>query len=428
MREDFLHFIWKTKRLPLDTLITSNGQKILVHDFGQHNHNSGPDFFNAKLEINGQLWAGNVEMHLKASDWYTHGHETDTNYNNVILHVVWEDDVSVFRKDKTEIPTVELKNSVPHNLITTHNKLLENNSKRKFINCENDIATVNEFVIDSFLERLFVERLEQKAELIFDLLKEANNDWEQVLFSMLLKNFGSKVNGTSFLSISKSLHFSTVRKLQNNLFALESVLMGMAGLLESKEVLDAYYLELQKEYTFQKHKFNLNPSGVQKPDFFGLRPNNFPTIRLSQFADVYCKNKNLFSNLMRINSLEDYYNIFNAAVSDYWQNHFTFKKESKPSRKRITKNMVDLILINTVVPIKFAYFKSLGKDVNSELIALMTAIGPEKNSIISKFNALNKKSANAFQSQAKLQLYNNYCSLNHCLKCAVGNSLLNRNS
>ena len=427
MREDFLHFIWKTKRLPLDTLVASNGQKILVHDFGQHNHNSGPDFFNAKLEINGQLWAGNVEMHLKASDWYTHGHETDTNYNNVILHVVWEDDVSVFRKDKTEIPTVELKNSVPHSLITAHNKLLEN-SKRKFINCENDIARVNEFVIDSFLERLFVERLEQKAELIFDLLKEANNDWEQVLFSMLLKNFGSKVNGASFLSISKSLHFSTVRKLQNNLFALESVLMGMAGLLESDEILDAYYLELQKEYTFQKHKFNLNPSGVQKPDFFGLRPNNFPTIRLSQFADVYCKNKNLFSNLMRTNSLEAYYNIFNATVSDYWRNHFTFKKESKPSRKRFTENTVNLILINTVVPIKFAYFKSLGKDVNSELIALMTAIGPEKNSIISKFNALNKKSTNAFQSQSKLQLYNNYCSLNHCLKCAVGNSLLNRNN
>jgi hypothetical protein len=244
---------------------------------------------------------------------------------------------------------------------------------------------------------------------------------------MLLRNFGSKVNGASFLSISKFLDFSIVRKLQNNPVALESILFGMAKLLEREEDLGDYYANLQQEFTFQKNKFNLDESGVQKPDFFGIRPSNFPTIRLSQFSNLYAQNINLFSKVMEINNIEDFYKLFNAKVSEYWYNHYTFTKESRPSKKVLTKNAVDLILINTLIPLKFAYGKKLGKDINSELIALISSLGAEKNSIVKKFSDLGITSNNAFQSQAKLQLYNKYCSLNHCLKCAVGNSLLNRN-
>jgi hypothetical protein len=423
MREDLLHFIWKTNKLPKQ-LKTTKGEDVIVHNAGQHNHVSGPDFFNSKLEIDGQVWAGNVEMHVKASDWYAHGHETDSNYDNVILHIVWEDDVSVFRKDKTEIPTLELKNLIPNSLLVAYKNLLDN-SKKKFINCENDIATVDDFLLDSWLERLYIERLEQKSKLIFDLLEASNNDWEEVLFTMLLKNFGSKVNGDAFLSISKSLNFSIVRKLQNNTTALESVLMGMAGLLENEEILDEYYKGLQKEFSFQKNKFNLNFLGVQKPDFFGLRPNNFPTIRLSQLANLYASEKSLFSKLMECIRIEDFYSLFEIEASEYWNNHFTFGKESKSSKKRLTKNTIDLILINTLIPLKFAYANSLGKDINKELITLIVTIGAEKNSIIKRFNALGKKTNNAFESQAKLQLYNQYCSPNQCLKCAVGSMLLN---
>ncbi|WP_394975541.1 DUF2851 family protein [uncultured Croceitalea sp.] len=427
MREDLLHFIWKTNKLPLKQLKTAKGEELLILNFGQHNLNSGPDFFNAKFEINGQVWAGNVEMHLKASDWYAHGHETDSNYDNVILHVVWEDDISVFRKDNTEIPTLELKNIVPNSFLSGYENLLEN-SKKKFINCESDINTIDDFLFDNFLERLYIERLEEKSKLIFDLLNVSNNNWEHVLFSMLLKNFGSKVNGESFLSISKSINFSIVRKLQNNSTVLESVLLGMAKLLDRKEDLGDYYRKLQEEFTFQKNKFNLDESGVQKPDFFGLRPNNFPTIRLSQFSNLYAQNINLFSKVMEISKLEDFYSLFSAKASNYWDNHYTFGKESKPFKKSLTRNTIDLILINTLIPLKFAYSKKLGKDISSELITLMSGLGAEKNSVIKKFSDLSKKSNNAFQSQAKLQLYNKYCSLNHCLKCTVGNSLLNRNS
>ena len=426
MREDLLHFVWNTKKLLSQKLISTKNEVITVLSAGRHNHSSGPDFFNAKIQIEEQVWAGNVEMHLKSSDWYSHGHETDEKYDNVILHVVWEDDVAVFRKDRTEIPTLELKNSIPKTLLANYQKLLQN-PKRKFINCEKDFKEVDSFLLDSWLERLYVERLEQKSALIMEMLQASNNDWEQVLFVMLLKNFGSKVNGNAFLSISESLDFSTVRKLQNDVFTLESVVLGMSGLLEKEELHDEYYKQLQKEFNFQKTKFELNNLGVEKPDFFGLRPNNFPTIRLSQFANLYAMNKNLFSKLMDYSQVEDYYDLLSIEASEYWRTHYTFGKESKSSRKKLTKNTIDLILINTVIPLKFSYAKSLGKDISAELINLMRDLGPEKNNIIERFNSIGDKTKSAFSSQAKLQLYNQYCSANLCLKCAIGNSLLKVN-
>lgn len=426
MREDLLHFIWKTNKLHSQQLTTTRKEQLIIHGTGQHNLNSGPDFFNSKIEIDNQLWAGNVELHLKSSDWYAHGHEIDDNYDNVILHVVWEDDIAVFRKDKTEIPTLELKNIVPDELLLGYKRLLQN-SKKKFINCEHDLKSVDDFLLDNWLERLYIERLEEKSTLIFELLNTSNNDWEQVLFSMLLKNFGTKVNGKAFLSLSESIDFSIIRKLQNNSVSLESVLFGLSGLLEKGEHHDGYHNQLKKEYTFQKTKFKLNNIGVEKPDFFGLRPNNFPTIRLSQFASLYAKNKNLFSKVIAYSEAKDYYDLFDITASDYWKNHFTFGKESKSSGKRLTKNTIDLILINTIVPLKFSYAKSLGKDISAELISLMGSLGAEKNSILKRFDEIGRKTKSAFSSQAKLQLYYNYCTTNQCLKCAIGSSLLKVN-
>ncbi|WP_350293908.1 DUF2851 family protein [uncultured Croceitalea sp.] len=426
MREDLLHFIWKTNKLHSQQLATTKKEQLVIRNTGQYNLNSGPDFFNSKIEIANQLWAGNVEIHLKSSDWYAHGHETDDNYDNVILHVVWEDDIAVFRKDKTEIPTLELKDIVPEKLLLGYKKLLQN-SKKKFINCEHDLETIDGFLIDNWLERLYIERLEEKSRLIFELLNTSNNDWEKLLFSMLLKNFGSKVNGKAFLSLSESIDFSIVRKLQNNYVSLESVLFGMSGLLEKEECYDVYHKQLKKEYAFQKTKFKLNDLGVERPDFFGLRPNNFPTIRLSQFAVLYAKNKNLFGKLIAYSEAKDYYDLFDITAGDYWKNHFTFGKESKSSSKRLTKNTIDLILINTIVPLKFSYAKSLGKDISGDLISLMRNLGAEKNSIIKGFDEIGRKTKSAFSSQAKLQLYNNYCSTNQCLKCAVGSFLLRGN-
>ena len=250
----------------------------MVTSVGQHNFNSGPDFFNAKLQIGNQLWAGNVEVHIKSSDWFLHNHEQDKAYDSVILHVVWEHDTDVFRKDNTSIPTLQLRDFTNKAVLNNYEKLFSKNGK--WINCENDFALVDDFVLINWLERLYFERLERKLETIKMLLEETKNDWEAVLFIMLAKNFGLKVNGESFYSLAKSIDFSVVRKSQSNLTAIEALLFGQAGMLvDDLEI--AYYLQLQKEYQFLKQKFKLKNNGVLPIQFFRLRPPNFPTIRLS---------------------------------------------------------------------------------------------------------------------------------------------------
>ena len=254
-----------------------------------------PDFFNAKIELEGQVWAGNVEIHLKSSDWFAHNHERDPNYNNVILHVVWVDDIEVFRMDGSKIPCLVLSPLVPKELLHEHNQLMQ---RKKFINCENDFKSIDEFTKNSWLERLYVERLEQKSNLIFDLLEESKSDWEKVLFCLLMKNFGLNTNGSIFLEIAKKLDFSIFRKLKHDEIKAESLLLGMANLLEGT-TFDPYHEKMKIEFEFLRNKFNLTPDFLPKPNFYGLRPNNFPTIRLSQLAKLYVKNKALFQNLMQ---------------------------------------------------------------------------------------------------------------------------------
>ncbi|WP_396590390.1 DUF2851 family protein [Allomuricauda sp. R78024] len=426
MREDLLHFIWKHHKLQRKQLVTSTHLSVKIENSGTLNRFSGPDFFNAVVEIDGQRWAGNIEIHLKSSDWYAHHHETDSNYNNVILHVVWEDDVEIFRKDGSKIPTLELKDYVPLELLNSYQNLF-NNPKSSFINCEKDFKTVDDFLLENWLDRLYIERLEQKSSLIFELLKTSKNDWESVLFAMLMKNFGSKVNGAFFLERAKLLNFPIVRKTRNSLNQLESLLFGYFGLLENEDCRDVYYLQLKKEYKYLSKKFELSPA-IGKPEFFGLRPSNFPTVRLSQLANLYGKHENLFAALMEMDKLEDIYAIFETEASSYWDNHFTFGKVSKKSKKKLSNSFIDLLIINTIIPIKFCYAKHLGKDWNEDLISLISQIKKEENSIVTGFKNLGSKAKNALQSQAKIQLYNNYCSKNKCLQCSLGGHLLNRNT
>lgn len=423
MREDLLHFIWKYKKLQLSELETSGKEAVEILDVGTHNNLSGPDFFNSKVKINEQLWAGNVEIHLKSSDWYAHHHERDANYNNVILHVVWEDDCEVFRSDNSKIPTLELKKYISSQLLKTYKELFDQD-KKAFINCEKDIVEVDTFTTQNWLERIYFERLERKAVWVSDLLEQSKNDWERVLFVMLLKNFGLNVNGEAFLSLAMAIEFAVIRKLQSNIFQLESVFYGMSHLLDKEQVPDTYYLELQKEFYHQKNKFGLRQDGVQKPEFFKLRPPNFPTIRLSQMANLYVQHQNLFDKIISATNVEELYSIFEVTTSSYWDNHFTFGTVSKKSKKRLTKKFIDLLLINTILPLKFCYAKHLGKDVGNEILHIVSKIKKEDNSIITNFKKLGLPIENAKDSQALLQLYHEYCSKNKCLQCAVGSRLI----
>lgn len=334
MQEDFLHYIWKFKKFQTQSLKTEANQSITITSVGQHNFNSGPDFFNAKLTIGEQLWAGNVEIHIKSSDWYLHNHEQDPAYDGVILHVVWEHDTEIFRKDNTPIPTLVLRDYIDFTLLNNYKKLFA--KQNTWINCENDFVNTNDFVLTNWLERLYFERLERKADAIELLLQESKNDWEAVLFKMLAKNFGLKVNGDAFFSLAQSVDFSVVRKSQSNLQSLEALLFGQANLL-SESVEDAYFISLSKEYSFLKQKFQLKENQVLPLQFFRLRPPNFPTIRLSQLANLYHEYQNLFSKVIEIDKLEDFYKLFNVSTSEFWKTHYTFQKSSNLQPKLLQR-------------------------------------------------------------------------------------------
>jgi len=423
MHEDFLHYLWKHKKIDVLNLVTTDFETIEIVSVGQHNLNSGPDFFNAQLRIAEQHWAGNVEIHLKSSDWFLHNHEVDKAYDNVILHVVWEHDTDVFRKDNSKLPTLVLKNFVNEATIKNYHSLM--NNKEQWINCENDFGKVEEFIIQNWLERLYIERLESKIEFILEHLKKSNNDCESVLFKMLAKNFGLKVNGEAFLSLANSVDFSVIRKLQSNIKQLGALFFGQANLL-NETIEDAYYKNLHYEYNYLKQKFKLNNDGVLPFQFFRLRPINFPTIRIAQLAMIYGSHQNLFSKLIGLNKLKDFYSIFSNHTTEFWQSHYTFSRSSKPMKKSISKSFIDLLLINTIIPLQYCYQKQNGIDNHEDILKLIQEIKSEKNGIVDKFQSLKPVSISAMESQALLQLKNLYCDKNKCLQCAVGNSLLNR--
>ncbi|WP_445957225.1 DUF2851 family protein [Yeosuana sp.] len=421
MQEDFLHYIWRYKKFDVPNIKTTNLETISIISVGDYNQNSGPDFFNSQLNIDNQLWAGNVEIHLRSSDWFVHNHEVDKAYDNVILHVVWEHDTDIFRRDNSVIPTLEIKSYIDNGLIKNYEKLFLKDNK--WINCENDFAQVDEFVLQNWLERLYFERLERKAFNIEQLLAISKNDWESVLFKMLAKNFGLKVNGDAFLSMANSLDFSVIRKSKSNQTNLEALLFGQAGLLQG-DIQESYFIDLVKQYAFLKQKFKLSNTQVSPVLFFRLRPPNFPTIRLSQLANIYHKHHNLFSKIIETNVLNDFYEVFNMPTSPFWQTHFTFNKTSKKSDKKISKAFMDLLLINTIIPIKFSYAKHQGKNIDDAIITLIQQIASEKNNIINKFDTLKKVSSSALQSQSLIQLKTEYCDKNKCLQCAIGNALI----
>ncbi len=421
MKEDFLHYLWKFQKFSNKNLITTNNESILVEKVGEHNLNSGPDFFNSKLSINHQLWAGNVEIHLKSSDWFAHRHEEDFAYDNVILHVVWEHDGEVYRKDNSVIPTLELKGIVDKNVLENYRKLTS--KQQQWIPCENEFATVDDFVFENWLERLYLERLEQKSALIKTELKESKNDWEGLLFRLLCKNFGLKVNGEPFYSLAKSIDFSIIKKCSSDFKKLEALLFGQSGLLEDEKE-DSYFESLKFEYDYLKHKYKLSNSNVLIPKYFRLRPPNFPTIRLSQLASLYHQKHSLFSEIVKANSLNEFCKLFDVSASEYWNTHYNFGVASTKRKKRLTNKFIDLLLINTVIPLLFSYGEEIGKDNSEALLKLASTIASEENSIIKKFNKLRSSSENSLQSQALLQLKNEYCNKKRCLQCAIGNAIL----
>ncbi|KAF2515166.1 DUF2851 family protein [Flavobacterium foetidum] len=423
MKEDFLHYLWRFKKFETLNLRTAENEELIIVHSGDYLENSGPDFFNAQIIIGGQKWAGNVEIHLKSSDWYNHFHERDKAYDNVILHVVWENDMAVFRENNTEIPVLVLKEYVSENALEMYHQLT---APKSWIYCEKQLTQLDDFVLKNWQERLFFERLERKSKFIYDLLKETNQDWEAVLFILLAKNFGLNTNGQAFLQIAKSIPFSVIRKEGFEAENLEALLFGIAGLLDS-HFEDVYFLDLKIRYLYLINKYQIEKNPVEQVLFFKHRPDNFPTIRLAQLAGLYNKNQNLFSEIINLKSTESVYRLLKAAPSPYWQSHYLFDKASSWKAKFLSNSFIDLLILNTIIPIQFAYASIMGESISDRLVDFLMEVPPEKNAIIDKFALFGIKSKNAFETQSMIELKNEYCNKKSCLKCALGLELLKNN-
>lgn len=423
MREDVLQFIWDKSKIQQKGLITTNNHPITIVVPGMLNRMAGPDFYNAHLIIDGQEWFGTIEVHIKSSDWYKHKHGLDPNYRNVILHVVWEDDTPVKDHCGARIPTLELKGHIPEWELEEYSRFLTTENSR-FINCEKDLHSIPEGIKGKWLAFLQHQRLKEKATFINELLQSTKNDWEHVFFILLLKSVGLNNNGKAFMSLAKEIDFSIIRKIGCNSFQLESLFFGLSGLLEEERPSESYYRKLKKEYSYLKAKFQLNELAVSKPEFFKLRPYNFPTIRLSQVASLYGRNANLFHDLITNNKLEGLYDMLQIKASDYWDRHFNFGKMSSYMPKKMSKPFQDLVIINAVLPMKYSYNMYKGIDVSETIWEIGSKMGVERNKHVRDFKTAGITANSANESQALLQLYKNYCTRNKCLQCSLGSYLL----
>lgn len=422
MKEAFLAYVWKYQLFNTDNLQSLQKEAIKIISVGTENQHDGPDFFNAKIKIGTTTWAGNVEIHIQASDWYKHKHETDEAYQNIILHVVYEYDVP--KTDALfQLPTLVLQQRLLPNVYQNYLRLL---GKHHWIPCEKLIHKTREWTLYNWLDRLVIERLQQKIQPILTTLKNNKYSWETACYEYIAKGFGAKVNALPFQNLAKSLPIHILSKHKNQLFQLEALIFGQAGLLKASYQ-DDYPKRLYKEYTFLKSKFQLQPLVTHTWKFAKLRPSNFPTIRLAQFALLIHQSKNLFSKIIERPTLETYHELFEVSLSGYWKTHYVFDKLSTKERpKRMGKQAITTLIINTIVPLLFVYGKERGQtNLQQTAIELLQKLKSEKNSTIKKWQTIGIKAKTAADSQALLQLKNEYCLPKKCLTCSIGYGLIN---
>jgi len=421
MTERLLQFIWQFQYFNKSELATTNGEKVQIIFPGKFNTNQGPDFSDAKIKIGNTMWAGSIELHLKTSDWEKHNHENDKNYKNVILHVVLEND-----DNKTEgvVPLVELRTRISKLLLQRYEELMNSSS---FIPCEKIIHTVRDITWKSWKERLLAERLMRKAEAVDNYLQQNNYHWEETFWWLLARNFGMKVNADAFEAMARSVSINILAKHKQQIHQLESLLLGQAGLLNGKKFTEDHPKLLQKEYSFLQNKYNLKP--IHLPvHFLRMRPENFPTIRLAQLAMLIHTSAHLFSKIKEENSVTEIKKWFDITANDYWHYHYRFDEASSFKKKRLGDAMIDNIIINTVCPVLFAYgnYHDENKYKDKALKWLEQTLA-EANSITKGFLKLNIENKNAYDSQALIELKNEYCSKKRCLECGVGYAILKSN-
>ena len=402
--EQLLHYVWKHKIFPLKELKTTTGQQVEVIDTGLANTDAGPDFFNAKLKLDGVLWIGNIEIHERSSDWFKHGHHADTGYNSVILHIASEIDTEISRSNGERIPQIQL--ICPEAVRTNYKELLETDS---YPPCYRIIPSLPPFTAHSWMTALQMERFEQKATLLNERLKRCQGNWEDAFFITLARNFGFGLNGDAFETWAHRLPFRAVDKHRNDLFQIEAIFFGQAGILEDSDG-DGYYLRLKKEYTYLQHKFGLIPMDASLWRFLRLRPANFPHIRIAQLACLYHRAYGLLSRIMETETLQGVRDILKGGTSEYWLTHYTFGGSSPSRPKTLSNTSLDLLIINTVVTFLYAYGLHKGNRVLcARAGSFLEELKAENNYITRMWEQCGMKASNAADSQALIQLKKEYC-------------------
>jgi hypothetical protein len=423
MNEEFLHYLWKFQLFNLLDLKTEQGETLQVVKSGNYNTDAGPDFFNAKVKIGNTLWAGNVEVHINASDWEKHQHQYDKGYDNVILHLVYNADKIIYRQSGEEIPMLELKDRIEKKLFQNYLYFKDNND---WIPCQRTINQTPQLIINSCIDRMLIEKLEKKAEAIQATLSITNQNWEQTFYQFIARNFGFNVNADAFELLAKATPLSILAKHKSSLFQLEAILFGQAGMLE-KNFEDEYPRLLQNEYIFLKKKYKLQSLDGHLWKFLRMRPANFPTIRIAQFAALIFQSQQLFSKTMAAIAFVEIKKLFELNLSDYWQTHYTFDKTSAKKSKTFGDAAINIVAINTIAPFMFVYGKQKDNDAfQQKAFDLLEMCEADNNSIINNWKTLGLKVENAYQSQALLHLKNNYCSKKKCLNCSIGNYLIKK--
>ena len=429
--EQLLHYTWKHKLYPLKELTTSDGQRVEIVDPGLHNRNAGPDFFNAKIRIGSTMWVGNVEIHDKSTDWYQHGHDKDSRYDNVVLHVAAELDTEVMKSNGEYVPQLQL--SVPDDVLTHYDELQKTD---EYPPCYKVIPHLSALIIHSWMAALQTERLEQKTEAIRKRAELCNGSWEDAYFVTLARNYGFGINGEVFEQWAYNIPLNAVAHHRDDLFQIEAIFMGQAGLLEldsipeyyQKDALnDGYFAKLRNEYQYLAHKFSMKPIDFKLWRFLRLRPQNFPHIRISQLANLYYQQKAGLSQLIECETLDELKNVLKSQVTPYWETHYTFGSTSPKNEKHLSYGSINLLMINTAIPMLFAYGRHTSKEVLCDrAFDFLEQLKAENNHIIRMWQQVGLPVKTAGDSQALIQLKKEYCDKKECLRCRFGYEYLRR--
>jgi uncharacterized protein DUF2851 len=423
MDEKFLHFIWLNQQFTTRQLKTADGKPLTILSKGLPHQDAGPDFQQGKIKIGDTVWAGHIEIHVQSSDWFDHQHHKDEAYQNVVLHVVYENDKEVLYNNGQPIPTLVLKPLIDLNLYFDYEQLLKS---RNWIPCMHSISGVNRFHLNHWIDRMLATRLEHKTKRIDDLLRRTNQSWEEAFYISVSRYFGSKINDDAFEWLAFSLPLNILAKHKHQLIQIEALLFGQAGLLD-RDFKDEYPNQLKKEFDFLRKKHGLSPLKPSVWKFLRLRPAAFPTVRIAQMAMLVHQSTHLFSKILEAGNVKDVVQLFETGTSDYWTTHFQFDKASNKRIKKLGRKTIENIIINTIVPFLFYYgrFKQY-PEFKEKAFSYLEHLPAERNSIITKWEGLIGPVKSAYQTQALLTLKADYCDKKKCLACEIGNHILKR--